>query len=77
MGLQLCDLQLAHVYFTTSVLVDGLLELGEFPTEPVTSEAHPYSPQAKAKRRFRYRLPVQGRVAAVLGQHLQQCSFFP
>ncbi|MQL92387.1 hypothetical protein Taro_025012 [Colocasia esculenta] len=49
--------------------------LGEFPTEPVTSEAHPYSPQARARRRFRYRLPVQGRVVAVLGQRLQQCSF--
>ncbi|MQL94525.1 hypothetical protein Taro_027179, partial [Colocasia esculenta] len=31
--------------FTASVLVYGLLELGEFPTEPVTSEAHPYSLQ--------------------------------
>ncbi|MQM02828.1 hypothetical protein Taro_035602, partial [Colocasia esculenta] len=49
--------------------------LGEFPTKPVTSEAHPYSPQARARRRFRYRLPVQGRAAAVLGQRLQQCSF--
>ncbi|MQM16648.1 hypothetical protein Taro_049606 [Colocasia esculenta] len=53
----------------------GLLELGEFPTEPVTSEAHPYSPHVKARRRFRYHLLVQGRSAAVLGQHLQQCSF--
>ncbi|MQM20755.1 hypothetical protein Taro_053784, partial [Colocasia esculenta] len=44
---------------------------------PVTSEAHPDSPQAKARRRFRYRLPIQGRAAVVLGQHLQQCSFFP
>ncbi|MQL78543.1 hypothetical protein Taro_010969 [Colocasia esculenta] len=61
--------------FTASVLVYGLLELGEFPTEPVTSEAHPYSPQARARRRFRYRLPVQGRAAAVLGQRLQPCSF--
>ncbi|MQM15078.1 hypothetical protein Taro_048016 [Colocasia esculenta] len=57
--------------FTTSVLMYGLLELGEFPTEPVTSEAHPYSPQARARRRFRYRLPVQGHVAVVLGQRLQ------
>ncbi|MQL89988.1 hypothetical protein Taro_022578 [Colocasia esculenta] len=57
------------------VLVYGLLELGEFPTEPVTSEAHPYSPQAKGRRRFRYRLSVLGRVVAVLGQRLQQCSF--
>ncbi|MQL94390.1 hypothetical protein Taro_027043 [Colocasia esculenta] len=62
--------------FTASVLVYGLLELGEFPTEPMTSEAYPYSPQAKA-RRFRYRLPVQGRATVVLGQHLQQCSYFP
>ncbi|MQM08800.1 hypothetical protein Taro_041658 [Colocasia esculenta] len=61
--------------FTASVLVYGLLELGEFPTEPVTSEAHPYSPQVKARRRFCYHLPVQGRVVAVLGQHPQQCSF--
>ncbi|MQM19289.1 hypothetical protein Taro_052290 [Colocasia esculenta] len=52
-------------------------KLGEFPTEPVTSEAHPYSPQAKVKRKFRYHLPVRGRVAAVLGKCLQQCSFFP
>ncbi|MQM11338.1 hypothetical protein Taro_044248 [Colocasia esculenta] len=59
--------------FTASVLVYGLLELGEFPTEPVTREAHRYSPQAKVKRKFRYRLPVQGRVVAVLGQRLQQC----
>ncbi|MQL92647.1 hypothetical protein Taro_025269 [Colocasia esculenta] len=63
------------VPFTASVLVYGLLELEEFPTEPVTSEAHPYSPQVKARRRFRYHLPVQGRDTAVLGQRLQQCSF--
>ncbi|MQM23404.1 hypothetical protein Taro_056468 [Colocasia esculenta] len=50
--------------------------LGEFPTEPVTCEAHPYSQQVKGRRRFRYRLPVQSRVATALGQHLQQCSFF-
>ncbi|MQL88445.1 hypothetical protein Taro_021007 [Colocasia esculenta] len=62
--------------FTASVLVYGLLELGEFPTEPVTSEAHPYSPQAKVKRKFRYRLPVRGRVATVLDKRPQQCSFF-
>ncbi|MQL83967.1 hypothetical protein Taro_016474, partial [Colocasia esculenta] len=61
--------------FTASVLVYGLLELGEFPTEPVTSEAHPYSPQARARRRFRYRLPVQGHAVEVFGQRLQQCSF--
>ncbi|MQL97002.1 hypothetical protein Taro_029687 [Colocasia esculenta] len=46
-----------------------------YPTEPVTCEAHPYSQQVKARRRFHYRLPVQSRVAAVLGRHLQQCSF--
>ncbi|MQL74582.1 hypothetical protein Taro_006948 [Colocasia esculenta] len=63
------------VPFTASVLVYGLLELGEFPTEPVTSEAHPYSLQAKVKRKFHYRLLVQGRIVAVLGQRLQQCSF--
>ncbi|MQM22034.1 hypothetical protein Taro_055081 [Colocasia esculenta] len=33
--------------------------LGEFPTEPVTSEAHPYSPQARARRKFLYRRPVR------------------
>ncbi|MQL77235.1 hypothetical protein Taro_009640 [Colocasia esculenta] len=32
-----------------------------FPTEPVTSEAHPYSPQARARRRFLYRRPVRSR----------------
>ncbi|MQL78792.1 hypothetical protein Taro_011211 [Colocasia esculenta] len=53
----------------------GLVPLREFPTETVTSEAHPYSPQARARRRFCYRLPVQGRAAAVLGQCLQQYSF--
>ncbi|MQL77542.1 hypothetical protein Taro_009968 [Colocasia esculenta] len=57
--------------FTAFVLVNDLLELGEFPTEPLTSEAHPYSPQARARRRFRYRLLVQGRAVAVLGQCLQ------
>ncbi|MQM18405.1 hypothetical protein Taro_051396 [Colocasia esculenta] len=41
----------------------------------VTSEAHPYSPQAKVKRKFRYRIPVRGRVAVMLGQRLQKCSF--
>ncbi|MQM05740.1 hypothetical protein Taro_038555 [Colocasia esculenta] len=38
-----------------------------FPTEPVTSKAHPYSPQARARRRFLYRRPVRSRdVAAVV-----------
>ncbi|MQL81660.1 hypothetical protein Taro_014126 [Colocasia esculenta] len=46
-----------------------------FPTEPVTSEAHPYSPQEWARRRFLYRRPVRSRVIAVLAQRLQQCSF--
>ncbi|MQL72848.1 hypothetical protein Taro_005200 [Colocasia esculenta] len=44
--------------------------LGEFPTEPVTSEAHPYSPQARARRRFLYRRPVRSRDVAVLVQRL-------
>ncbi|MQM05193.1 hypothetical protein Taro_038000 [Colocasia esculenta] len=38
--------------------------LGEFPTEPVTSEAHPYSPQARARRRFLHRRPVRSRDVA-------------
>ncbi|MQL91216.1 hypothetical protein Taro_023826, partial [Colocasia esculenta] len=41
----------------------------------VTSEAHPYSPQARARRRFLYRRPVRSRDVAVLAQRLQQCSF--
>ncbi|MQL93766.1 hypothetical protein Taro_026420, partial [Colocasia esculenta] len=49
--------------------------LGEFPTEPVTSEAHPYSPQARARRGFPYSHPVRSRNVAVLAQRLQQCSF--
>ncbi|MQM01816.1 hypothetical protein Taro_034578 [Colocasia esculenta] len=40
--------------------------LGEFPTEPVTSEAHPYSPQARARRRFLYRHPVRSCDVAVV-----------
>ncbi|MQL82489.1 hypothetical protein Taro_014947 [Colocasia esculenta] len=55
-------------FSVSQAVSSGLLPLGEFPTEPVTSEAHPYSPQVKARRRFRYHLPVQGRDAAVLGQ---------
>ncbi|MQL82247.1 hypothetical protein Taro_014730 [Colocasia esculenta] len=50
--------------------------LGEFPSEPVTSEAHPYSSQARARRRFLYRCPVRSRDVVVLAQLLQQCSFF-
>ncbi|MQL71847.1 hypothetical protein Taro_004158 [Colocasia esculenta] len=48
--------------------------LGEFPTEPVTSEAHPYPPQVRERRMFLGRRLVQSRVIAVQGQHLQQCS---
>ncbi|MQM12531.1 hypothetical protein Taro_045453 [Colocasia esculenta] len=62
---------LCPVYcFRTCVLVFSVL--GEFPTEPVTREAHPYPPQVRARRMFRYRRPVRSRVAAVLGQRLQQ-----
>ncbi|MQM22269.1 hypothetical protein Taro_055319 [Colocasia esculenta] len=65
----------ANVYcFRTCVLVCSVL--GEFPTEPVTREAHPYPLQVRARRAFHYRRPVRSRVTAVLGQHLQQCSFF-
>ncbi|MQM04296.1 hypothetical protein Taro_037094 [Colocasia esculenta] len=62
---------LAVYCFRTCVLVCSVL--GEFPTEPVTREAHPYPPQMRARRTFRYRRPVRSRVAAVLEQHLQQC----
>ncbi|MQL93348.1 hypothetical protein Taro_025995 [Colocasia esculenta] len=48
--------------------------LGEFPTEPVTSEAHPYPPQVRARRTFLGRRPARSCVVAVQGQHLQQCS---
>ncbi|MQM12939.1 hypothetical protein Taro_045861 [Colocasia esculenta] len=48
--------------------------LGEFPTEPVTSKAHPYPPQVRARRMFLNLRPVQSRVVAVQGQYLQQCS---
>ncbi|MQM02721.1 hypothetical protein Taro_035491, partial [Colocasia esculenta] len=58
------------------VHVSGCSVLREFPTEPVTSEAHPYSPQVKASRRFLYRLLFQTRIAAEQIQHLQQCSSF-
>ncbi|MQL77374.1 hypothetical protein Taro_009772, partial [Colocasia esculenta] len=40
-----------------------------------TSEAHPYSPQVRARRRFLYRHLVRSRDAAVLAQRLQQYSF--
>ncbi|MQL78877.1 hypothetical protein Taro_011294 [Colocasia esculenta] len=48
--------------------------LGEFPTEPVTREAHPYPPQVRARRTFLVRRPVPGHIVAVQGQHLQQSS---
>ncbi|MQM16146.1 hypothetical protein Taro_049097 [Colocasia esculenta] len=38
--------------------------MARFPTKPVTSEAHPYSPQARARRRFLYRHPVRSRDVA-------------
>ncbi|MQM01510.1 hypothetical protein Taro_034270, partial [Colocasia esculenta] len=47
----------------------------EFPTEPVTREAHPLPPQVRARRTFLVRRPVQGRIVAVQGQYLQQSSF--
>ncbi|MQL82632.1 hypothetical protein Taro_015106 [Colocasia esculenta] len=40
--------------------------LGEFPTETVTREAHPYPPQVWARRTFRYHRLVRSRVAVVL-----------
>ncbi|MQM13143.1 hypothetical protein Taro_046069 [Colocasia esculenta] len=36
----------------------------------LTSEAHPYSPQARARRRFLYRRPVRSYDVAVLAQRL-------
>ncbi|MQM16669.1 hypothetical protein Taro_049624 [Colocasia esculenta] len=65
--------------FTASVPVFLVCSvLGEFPTESVTREAHPYPPplpQVRARRTFRYRHPVRSRVVAVLDQHLQQCIY--
>ncbi|MQM09045.1 hypothetical protein Taro_041905 [Colocasia esculenta] len=49
--------------FRTCVLVCSVL--GEFPIELVTREAHPYPPQVRARRTFRYRRPVRSRVTAV------------
>ncbi|MQL98396.1 hypothetical protein Taro_031102 [Colocasia esculenta] len=49
---------------TTKEKCDGLPR--HFPTEPVTSEAHPYSPQARARRRFLYRRPVRSRDVACM-----------
>ncbi|MQL69760.1 hypothetical protein Taro_002088 [Colocasia esculenta] len=50
------------------------LEDGSFPTEPVTSEAHPYPPQVRARRTFHDRRPVQSRAVAVQGRYLQLYS---
>ncbi|MQM07832.1 hypothetical protein Taro_040678, partial [Colocasia esculenta] len=52
--------------FVPVVLVCSVL--GEFPTEPLTSEAHPYPPQVRARRTFHDRRPVQSRVVAVQGR---------
>ncbi|MQL98458.1 hypothetical protein Taro_031172 [Colocasia esculenta] len=48
--------------------------LGEFPTEPVTREAHPYPPQVRARRTSHDRRLAQGRAVAVQGQYLQRCT---
>ncbi|MQL73883.1 hypothetical protein Taro_006246 [Colocasia esculenta] len=42
----------------------------------MTREAHPYPPEVRARRTFRYRRPVRSCDIAVLGQHLQLCSVF-
>ncbi|MQL73613.1 hypothetical protein Taro_005951, partial [Colocasia esculenta] len=47
----------------------------EFPTEPVTREAHPLPPQERARRTFHNRRPAQSCAVAVQGQYLQRCSF--
>ncbi|MQM09408.1 hypothetical protein Taro_042278 [Colocasia esculenta] len=73
MGLRPCGPQVVFTAFGTCVWFARCW--GEFPTEPVTSEAHPYSPQARARRRFLYRRPVRSHDVAVLAQRLQQCSF--
>ncbi|MQM12295.1 hypothetical protein Taro_045212 [Colocasia esculenta] len=73
MGLRLC-VRRSVCCFRTCVSVCSVL--GEFPTEPVTREAHPYPPQVRARRTFRHHLSVRGRIVAVLGQRRQQCSFF-
>ncbi|MQL94717.1 hypothetical protein Taro_027375 [Colocasia esculenta] len=62
MGLRLRDYRSVY-YFRTCVLVCSVL--GEFPTEPVTREAHPYPPQVRARRMFRYHRLVPSRVATV------------
>ncbi|MQL69348.1 hypothetical protein Taro_001624, partial [Colocasia esculenta] len=50
MGLRLCVRRSVY-YFCTCVLVCSVL--GEFPTEPVTREAHPYPPQVLCTYRTR------------------------
>ncbi|MQM01567.1 hypothetical protein Taro_034321 [Colocasia esculenta] len=65
------------VDFTVFAFVFGCSVLGEFPTEPVTSEAHPYSPQVRARRRFLYHRPVRSHVVAMLAQRLQQSRLRP
>ncbi|MQM09143.1 hypothetical protein Taro_042011 [Colocasia esculenta] len=71
MGLRLCGPQVVLFYkllvlftaFVPVVLVCSVL--GEFSTEPVTREAHPYPPQVRARRTFHDCRPVQGRAVAV------------
>ncbi|MQL86345.1 hypothetical protein Taro_018879 [Colocasia esculenta] len=41
------------------------------PLPPLCIRPCPYPPQVRTRRTFRYRLPVRGRIAAVLGQRLQ------
>ncbi|MQL76282.1 hypothetical protein Taro_008676 [Colocasia esculenta] len=72
MGMRPCGSQVVFTAFVPVFLVCSVL--GEFPTEPVTSEAHPYPPQVRAKRTFLGRRPIRSCVVAVQGQHLQQCS---
>ncbi|MQL77005.1 hypothetical protein Taro_009424 [Colocasia esculenta] len=46
------------------------------PVPPPVMAAEDPVMQVRARRTFRYRRPVRNCVAAVLDQHLQQCSFF-
>ncbi|MQM07656.1 hypothetical protein Taro_040495 [Colocasia esculenta] len=57
-------------FSVSQAVSSGLVPLGEFSIEPMTGEAYPYPPQARARRRFHYRLPVRGCVTVVLGQRL-------
>ncbi|MQL94843.1 hypothetical protein Taro_027500 [Colocasia esculenta] len=59
-----------HIVYCFRYLCLVCSVLGEFPTEPVTNEDHPYSPQARARMRFLYRRPVRSRDVAVLAQRL-------